>query len=172
MFHRTDWSRNSGNQNIFRSINISVILISNSDHSCSAWDAILWEMFELLAETKSKMTSSNGNIFCVTGPLWGESIGHRWILLKKARPVTRNLDVFFDPHLNKRLSKNRDARDLRRHCNDQNITCDILNIFSNECLCSSFWWGNGLGPAPKPMAFHQFFCLYTGKCLKLTNFVI
>ena len=22
------------------------------------------------------MTSSNGNIFCVTGPLWGESIGH------------------------------------------------------------------------------------------------
>ena len=30
------------------------------------------------------MTSSNGNIFRVTGPLWGESIGHRWILLKKA----------------------------------------------------------------------------------------
>ena len=25
------------------------------------------------------MTSSNGNIFRVIGPLWGESIGHRWI---------------------------------------------------------------------------------------------
>ena len=24
------------------------------------------------------MTSSNGNTFCVTGPLWGESTGHRW----------------------------------------------------------------------------------------------
>ena len=25
------------------------------------------------------MTSSKGNIFRVTGPLWGESTGHRWI---------------------------------------------------------------------------------------------
>ena len=30
------------------------------------------------------MTSPNGNIFCVTGPLWGESTGHRWIPLTKA----------------------------------------------------------------------------------------
>ena len=30
------------------------------------------------------MTSSNGNIFCVSGPLWGEFTGHRWILLTKA----------------------------------------------------------------------------------------
>ena len=30
------------------------------------------------------MTSSNGNIFRVTGPLWGESTGHRWIPLTKA----------------------------------------------------------------------------------------
>ena len=30
------------------------------------------------------MTSSNGHIFCVTGPLWGESTGHRWIPLTKA----------------------------------------------------------------------------------------
>ena len=29
-------------------------------------------------------TSSNGNIFCVTGPLWGEITGHWWISLKKA----------------------------------------------------------------------------------------
>ena len=31
-----------------------------------------------------KMTSPNGNIFRVTGPLWGESTGHRWIPLAKA----------------------------------------------------------------------------------------
>ena len=30
------------------------------------------------------MTSSNGNIFRVTGPLWGESIGHWWIPITKA----------------------------------------------------------------------------------------
>ena len=30
------------------------------------------------------MTPSNGNIFRVTGPLWGEYTGERWILLKKA----------------------------------------------------------------------------------------
>ena len=30
------------------------------------------------------MTSPNGNIFRVTGPLWGESTGHRWIPLTKA----------------------------------------------------------------------------------------
>ena len=30
------------------------------------------------------MTSSNGNIFRVTGPLCGEFTGHRWIILTKA----------------------------------------------------------------------------------------
>ena len=30
------------------------------------------------------MTSSNGDIFRVTGPLWGEFTGHRWIPLTKA----------------------------------------------------------------------------------------
>ena len=30
------------------------------------------------------MTSSNGNIFHITGPLWGESTGHQWIPLTKA----------------------------------------------------------------------------------------
>ena len=29
------------------------------------------------------MTSSNGSIFRITGPLWGEYTGHRWIPLSK-----------------------------------------------------------------------------------------
>ena len=32
----------------------------------------------------AKMMSSNGNIFRVASPVWGESISHRWIPLKKA----------------------------------------------------------------------------------------
>ena len=68
------------------------------------------------------MTSSNGNIFHVTGPLWGESTGHRWLPL--ARPVTRSFDVFFVLRLNKWMSKqSRHQRfempsgSLWHHCN-------------------------------------------------------
>ena len=49
------------------------------------------------------MTSSNGNIFRVTGHLCGEFIGPRWIPRTKASDA--ELDVFFDLHPNKRLSK-------------------------------------------------------------------
>ena len=53
---------------------------------------------------KSMMTSSNGNIFRVTGHLCGEFIGPRW------NPRTKASDAelwffFFDLCLNKRLSK-------------------------------------------------------------------
>ena len=33
------------------------------------------------------ITSFNGNIFYITGPLWGESTGHQWIPLKIASDV-------------------------------------------------------------------------------------
>ena len=59
------------------------------------------------------MTSSNENIFRVTGPLCGEFTGHRWVPLTK--PVSRSLDVFFDLRLNKPLSKQSWAGDLRSH---------------------------------------------------------
>ena len=49
------------------------------------------------------MTSSNGNIFRVTGPLCGEFTGPGEFPAQ--RPVTRNFDVFFDLRPNKRLSK-------------------------------------------------------------------
>ena len=66
------------------------------------------------------MTSSNENIFRVTGPLWGEppvTGGY-----PSQRPVSWTFDVFFDLCLNKRLSKQsrsrwfeRPSRPLRRH---------------------------------------------------------
>ena len=49
------------------------------------------------------VTSSNGNIFCVIGPLCGEFTGHRWIPLSKASDG--ELWCLFDLCLNKRLSK-------------------------------------------------------------------
>ena len=68
------------------------------------------------------MTSSNGNIFRVTGPLCGEFTGHRWIPRTKA--VTRSFDVFFDLRLNQQMSKQwrrrwsetPSRRSLWRHC--------------------------------------------------------
>ena len=52
--------------------------------------------------SESMMTSSNGNIFRVTGPLCGEFTGPGEFPTQ--RPVTRSFDVFFDLRLNKRLS--------------------------------------------------------------------
>ena len=49
------------------------------------------------------MTSSNGNIFRVTGHLSGEFTGPGEFPTQ--RPVTWSFDVFFDLRLNKRLSK-------------------------------------------------------------------
>ena len=56
------------------------------------------------------MTSSNGNIFHVTGHLCGDFTGHRWITHTKASAAELwclrwSFDVFFDLCLNKRLSK-------------------------------------------------------------------
>ena len=65
------------------------------------------------------MTSSNGNIFHVTGHLWGEFTGHQWI--PHTRPVTWSFDGFFDLRLNKWLSKQlwgSRLLSLWHHCND------------------------------------------------------
>ena len=51
----------------------------------------------------SMMTSSNGNIFRVTGPLCGEFTGPGEFPTQ--RPVTRSFDVFLDMRLNKSMSK-------------------------------------------------------------------
>ena len=61
----------------------------------------------------SLMTSSNGNIFRVTGPLCGEFTGHRWNPCK--RPVTRSFHVFLICAWISGWVSNRDTADLRRH---------------------------------------------------------
>ena len=47
--------------------------------------------------------SSNGNIFRVAGPYWGESTGHQWISLTKAGD--EELWYFIDLRQNKQLNK-------------------------------------------------------------------
>ena len=82
------------------------------------------------------MTSSNGNIFRVTGPLWGESTGPRWNLSQ--RPVTRSFDVF----IHKRLSKHSrsrwfetPSRSLWCHCNVHGYTAyRVATVPYASCL--------------------------------------
>ena len=83
-------------------------------------DVLLWRDRDL--NTNRMMTSSNGNIFRVTGPLCGEFTGHRWILRTKASDA--ELYFFFNCALNKRLSKQwwgwwfeTPSHPLWRHCN-------------------------------------------------------
>ena len=59
-------------------------------------------------------TSSHGNIFCVTGPLWGESTGHRWIPLANASDAELWCFLWSAPeHTVEQTSE--DAGDLRRY---------------------------------------------------------
>ena len=86
------------------------------------------------------MTSSNGNIFRVTGPLCGEFTGSGEFPTQ--RPVTRSFDVFFDLRLNKRLSKQPWGWwfetllwSLWRQCNDGSPKCcKICNRYVNRNL--------------------------------------
>ena len=80
-------------------------------------DKIIVAFNKVLAiEPTYMMTSSNGNIFRVTVPLWGESTGPGEF--PSQRPVMRNFDAF----LTNGRAKNRDAGDLRRHLAQYNMT--------------------------------------------------
>ena len=73
------------------------------------------------------MTSSNENIFRVTGPCWENPpiTGG----FPSQRQVMQSFDVFFDLCLNNGWANNRDAGDLRRHCahNDLTVMWDSLS---------------------------------------------
>ena len=102
------------------------------------------------------MTSSNGNMFCVTGfcagnspvtagnsPVTGEFPSHR--------PVTRSFDVFFDLRLNKWLSKQSrrrwfgmPSRSLWCHCNvvpnsDPVIRAAVRSFSIQRVTLIQFW---------------------------------
>ena len=85
------------------------------------------------------MTSSNGNIFRVTGHLCGELTGHWWI--RPQRPAARSFDVFFNLRLNARLYKQSWcwwfetlSRPSWRHCNVFPFSCSLRSSQSAVVL--------------------------------------
>ena len=82
------------------------------------------------------MTSSNGNIFRVTGHLCREFTAQR--------PVTWSFDVFCDLRLNNDLINNREAGDLRRYRAHYGVILILLEVVkstvSNEQLIIQWLW--------------------------------
>ena len=75
-------------------------------------------------------TSSNGNIFRVTGHLRGEFTDPRWIPRTKASD--ESFDVFLDLRLNKRRVNKREAGDLRRYRPSYDVT-----VMEKSFICIS-----------------------------------
>ena len=100
----------------------------------------IWKMLHMSANFM--MTSSNGNILRVTGPLCEEFTGDRWIPPAQ-RPVTRSFDIFFDLRLNKRLSKQScgwwfetPSGSSWRHCNVRLLLTDLV---LTQILFTGYW---------------------------------
>ena len=74
------------------------------------------------------MTLSNGTVFSVTGPLWGEFNGHRWIPLTKA--CEAEIWCFYDCTWTNDWANHGDAGSLRRHCAHYDVTVakDIVTL--------------------------------------------
>ena len=84
---------------------------------------------ESLIRNHSIMTSSDGNIFRVTGPLCGEFTGDRWF--PSQRPMTRIFDVLWTNN----SVNNRDVEYLRRHRAHYDVTVMVISV--DFCIVDS-----------------------------------
>ena len=98
-------------------------------------------LFEWSPVHRAMMTSSNGNIIRVTGPLCGEFIGHRGIPLTKANDAELWCLLLICAWINA-LVNNREAGDLRRHRAhyDVRIICTYLCPQLCTAVWCSGWW--------------------------------
>ena len=121
--HRTSWydpiseRHENDHPKISRNIKITRLYPRFLSHWKFCWHATTLIRTPIL--NFYMMTSSNGNIFLVTGPLCGEFTGHH-------KGQWRGALMFF--HVNKRLSKQSQgwwfktpSRSLWRHCNENEI---------------------------------------------------
>ena len=86
-----------------------------------------------------KMTSSNENIFRVTGHLCGQLTGHRWIPHTKASDAELWCFLWSGSWINGWVS-NGEAGDLRRHCAHYDVIVMVLKLsrgYSYGILCGS-----------------------------------
>ena len=82
------------------------------------------------------MTSSNGNIFCVTGPLCREFTSHRWIPLTKATDVELWCFLWSVPSINGWVN-NREAGNSRHHHAHYDITV-MWEVWGDPLITTTF----------------------------------
>ena len=92
--------------------------ISHALYSMASWTLVSWDFWWVSGDVM--MTSSNGNIFRVTGHLCGEFTGHRWIPRTKASDA--ELWWFFICAWINCWVNNAQAGDLRRHRAHYDVT--------------------------------------------------
>ena len=85
------------------------------------------------------MTSSNGNIFCVTGHLCGEFTGHRWITHTKASDAELWCFLWSVPWINDWVN-NCEAGDMKSH----HAHYDVIVM----------WWFLDHNPSPVEILFY------------------
>ena len=88
------------------------------------------------ATERTMTTSSNGNIFRVTGPFCGEVTGHQWIPLPEASDAELLCFLWSAPWINGWVN-NHEAGDLTRHCSHY----DVVVMTKNRVhpLCDMFY---------------------------------
>ena len=111
---------------------------------CNLWLNIAPDLFRYIV---FMMTSSNGNIFRITGPLCVRGIYRSPVNSPHTeRPVTRSCDLFFNLRLNNRLSKQSRRRWSETPTRSFWCHCNVLgrNEFNMRicivCKCVSAVW--------------------------------
>ena len=94
--------------------------------------------------------------FHITGPLWGKPPVNDGF--PSQRPVTRTFGVFFELHLNKRLSKQSRSWWLETPSRSLWCYCNVITTFQHVC---------GFGPNVKPCHHQSSFWL--GTCVTRIN---
>ena len=81
---------------------------------------------------RSMMTSSNGNIFRFTGPLYGEFTSHRWIPPHNGTLMFSLICAWTNGWVN-----NQDAGDLRRHRDHYDVTVMTCGFLERTAIVTS-----------------------------------
>ena len=120
------------------------ILIRNTNQIqtyVEGYRTVKYSAFEDLADCQEvklhMMTSSNGNIFRITGPLCGEFASHLWIPRTKASDVELWCFLWSAPWINGRVN-NGEAGDLRRHCAHYYVTLMMCYKIVTRICCVLF----------------------------------
>ena len=108
------------------------------------------------------MTSSNGNVFRVTGPLCGEFTGHRWIPLTKARRGAL-IYSFICAWINGWVN-NREAGDLRHHRDYYDVIVMVqtgmlthwttIPVTTTPISVQPRFWNDGMPQKSHPVSSH------------------